>query len=88
MNTAISEQLYSSSLAMLALAGPVLVTAALIGFLLALFQAATQIQDQTLPQIAKILTISAILVFGGAVLASPMITFTKNIFINFPRLTM
>jgi flagellar biosynthesis protein FliQ len=86
MNSAISQQLYESTLAMLALAGPVLVTAALIGFIMALFQAATQIQDQTLPQILKMFIIAAMVVLGGAGLAGPMVQFTENLFINFPRM--
>lgn len=86
MNSAIAQQLYESTLAMLALAGPVLVSAALIGFVMALFQAATQIQDQTLPQILKMFVIAAIVVLGGAGLAGPMVRFTENLFINFPRM--
>ena len=86
MNSAISQQLYESTLAMLALAGPILVTAALIGFVIALFQAATQIQDQTLPQILKMFIIAAMVVLGGAGLAGPMVQFTENLFINFPRM--
>ncbi|NJR13039.1 MAG: EscS/YscS/HrcS family type III secretion system export apparatus protein [Phyllobacteriaceae bacterium] len=86
MNSAIAQQLYESSLAMLAMAGPILVVAALIGFFMALFQAATQIQDQTLPQILKMVVIAAMVVLGGAMLAGPMVRYTENLFINFPRM--
>lgn len=63
--------------------GPPLILATLIAFLIGLFQAVTQIQEQTLPQTLKIVVITIILLFFGNVLAAPLYATTLNIFDNF-----
>ncbi|MGY1699056.1 flagellar biosynthesis protein FliQ [Geodermatophilus sp. SYSU D00766] len=67
-------------------AAPVLLTALLVGFLISLFQAATQIQEPTLSFVPKMIAVSvALLVTGNWVLAE-MVSFTEHLFDQLPRL--
>ncbi len=59
---------------------PPLLVATLAAFVIALFQAITQIQDQTLPQTIKIIVIGAVLVMMGGTLAAPLQTVSDRIF--------
>jgi flagellar biosynthetic protein FliQ len=68
------------------IAAPILLTALLVGFLISLFQAATQIQEQTLSFVPKIIAVAiALLVTGNWVLAE-MTSFTQGLFEMLPRL--
>ena len=65
---------------------PILLTALLVGFLISLFQAATQIQEQTLSFVPKMIAVAiALLVTGNWVLAE-MVSFTHSLFDMLPRL--
>jgi flagellar biosynthetic protein FliQ len=67
-------------------AAPVLLTALLVGFLISLFQAATQIQEPTLSFVPKMIAVSiALLVTGNWVLAE-LVDFTHTLFAQLPRL--
>ena len=67
-------------------AAPVLLTALLVGFLISLFQAATQIQEQTLSFVPKIIAVAiALLVSGNWVLAE-LVSFTHSLFDQLPAL--
>ncbi len=68
-------------------AGPPLIIATIVGFVIALFQAVTQIQDQTLPLTAKIIAVSAAFLLFGASLTQPLVQMTDNAFRVFPLLT-
>ncbi|MEA4892916.1 MAG: flagellar biosynthesis protein FliQ [Peptococcaceae bacterium] len=50
----------------LKLAGPLLLVSIVIGLLIAIFQAATQINEQTLTFVPKILAIAFILIVAGS----------------------
>ena len=72
----------------LMLAAPMLGGALIIGILVSLFQAVTQINEQTLSFIPKILVI-----FGAIVIFSPwmidvLTTFTREIILNIPTMVM
>lgn len=62
------------------LAGPLLLIAAAIGFSFALFQSLTQIQDQALPQVVKIIVILLVLFLLGRLLANPFVEFASSTF--------
>nr|WP_297457491.1 flagellar biosynthesis protein FliQ [uncultured Halomonas sp.] len=66
------------------LAGPLLITALLIGLLVSLFQAATQINEMTLSFIPKILGVFAALVLAGPWLIQLITDFTTELFRNIP----
>jgi flagellar biosynthesis protein FliQ len=68
------------------IAAPVLLTALLVGFLISLFQAATQIQEPTLSFVPKMIAVCiALLVTGNWVLAE-LTSFTHSLFDMLPRL--
>jgi flagellar biosynthetic protein FliQ len=67
-------------------AAPILLTALLVGFLISLFQAATQIQEPTLSFVPKMIAVAiALLVTGNWVLAE-LVSFTQALFDSLPRL--
>jgi flagellar biosynthesis protein FliQ len=67
-------------------AAPILLTALLVGFLISVFQAATQIQEQTLSFVPKIIAVAlALLITGNWVLAE-LVSFTQNLFDQLPAL--
>ncbi|MEM6667367.1 MAG: flagellar biosynthetic protein FliQ [Pseudomonadota bacterium] len=62
---------------------PPLIAATVIAFIVGLFQAVTQIQEQTLPQTIKIFVISFVLLVFGSFLVSPLYALTDQLFENF-----
>jgi len=67
-------------------AAPMLGLGLLVGILVSVFQATTQIQEQTLVFIPKIIAIFvAILVFGPWML-SLLVDYTRDIFISLPSM--
>ncbi|MHA3024920.1 flagellar biosynthesis protein FliQ [Chromohalobacter israelensis] len=68
----------------LMLAGPLLMTALLIGLLVSLFQAATQINEMTLTFIPKILGVFGALIVAGPWLIQTIVDFTRELFLNLP----
>lgn len=68
--------------------GPMLASSLLIGLLVSIFQAMTQIQEQTLSFIPKVLSIALILVLLGPWMLNTMTAYTTNLFtelVNFAR---
>ncbi|WP_413231492.1 flagellar biosynthesis protein FliQ [Microbulbifer aggregans] len=68
----------------LTLGAPMLLTALLVGLLVSLFQAATQINEMTLSFIPKILAVFAVLVIAGPFLLGLITDFTRTLFQNIP----
>ncbi|MEM6943010.1 MAG: flagellar biosynthetic protein FliQ [Pseudomonadota bacterium] len=68
------------------LAGAPLAVATVIGLIVSVLQALTQIQDQTLSQTIKITAIVATLFFFGAILTAPLINSSRMVFDNFPEM--
>ncbi len=68
----------------LLVAAPMLIVGLVVGVLISLFQAVTQIQEMTLVFVPKIVAVLAVLVFALPWMMSMMITFTQNIFANIP----
>ena len=66
----------------LILAAPFLAVTAFIGLFIAFIQAATQIQEQSIPFIIKIVSVGLILVFLGAWLIYIIMDFAQRIFQN------
>ncbi|KXS39133.1 MAG: flagellar biosynthetic protein FliQ [Halomonadaceae bacterium T82-2] len=68
----------------LLLAGPLLLTALALGLLVSLFQAATQINEQTLSFIPKMLGVFGVMVLAGPWLLKLITNFTTELFHNIP----
>lgn len=65
---------------------PMLGLGLLVGVLVSIFQATTQIQEQTLSFIPKIIAVfAAILVFGPWML-NLLVDYTRTIFVNLPQM--
>lgn len=69
----------------LVICGPLLVVALVIGLLVSIFQATTQIQEQTLAFIPKIVAVLLGLVFFGPWMLTHMLSFTYDILSNLTR---
>ena len=68
-------------------AAPVLLTTMVIGVIISIFQAATQINEQTLTFIPKIIAITAAMIVCGPWILQVMLGFTKEIFNGIPGIT-
>ncbi len=68
----------------LMLAAPLLLSALLIGLLVSLFQAVTQINEMTLSFIPKILGVFAVLVLAGPFMIQIITEFTTTLFQDIP----
>ncbi len=62
---------------------PPLLVAMVTGLLIAVLQAATQIQDQTLPLTVKIVAVGLTMAAFGVLLANPLLEFSRRIFQDF-----
>jgi flagellar biosynthetic protein FliQ len=67
-------------------AAPILLTALLVGFLISLFQAATQIQEPTLSFVPKMIAVSVALLITGNWTLSQLVSFTHQLFQMLPHL--
>jgi flagellar biosynthetic protein FliQ len=66
----------------LIITGPLLILALAVGLLVSIFQATTQIQEQTLAFIPKIIAVLAGLVFFGPWMLTKMVEFTSDLLQN------
>lgn len=66
----------------LLVAGPLLILALVVGLLVSVFQATTQIQEQTLAFVPKIVAVLVGIVFFGPWMLSKVLTFANGIFAN------
>ena len=70
----------------LMLAAPMLIGALVVGVLVSIFQAVTQINEQTLSFIPKILVIVAALVIFSPWMMETMVSYTQDLFTSIPEL--
>jgi len=69
----------------LMLSAPMLLGALLVGILISIFQAVTQINEQTLSFIPKILVIIAAMVIFSPWMIETMVTYTHDLFTSIPE---
>jgi flagellar biosynthetic protein FliQ len=72
----------------LTMAGPLLLATLIVGLLISIFQAATQINEMTLSFIPKLLAVGATLVLLGPWLISTMVDYIRSILNNIPGLVV
>ena len=70
----------------LMLSAPMLIGALVVGVLVSIFQAVTQINEQTLSFIPKILVIIAALVIFSPWMMETMVTYTQDLITSIPEL--
>jgi flagellar biosynthetic protein FliQ len=68
------------------LAAPTLLTALAVGFLVSLFQSATQIQEFTLSFVPKVIAVGIVMLISGAWMMHTMVTFTEQLFDQLPSM--
>ncbi|QAS50985.1 flagellar biosynthesis protein FliQ [Halobacillus litoralis] len=66
----------------LLISGPLLILALAVGLIVSIFQATTQIQEQTLAFIPKIVAVMIGLIVFGPWMLTNMVDFAENIFSN------
>ncbi|SFA77393.1 flagellar biosynthetic protein FliQ [Lentibacillus halodurans] len=71
----------------LLVSGPLLILALAVGLLVSIFQATTQIQEQTLAFIPKIIAVFVGIVFLGPWMLTQMVEFTVNLYQNLNQFT-
>ncbi|MBZ4417172.1 flagellar biosynthesis protein FliQ [Myxococcus sp. RHSTA-1-4] len=70
----------------LVVSAPPVLTSLLVGFLISLFQATTQIQEQTLTFAPKVVIVFGVLALTGPWIGSQLVRFTFHVFDRFPAL--
>ncbi len=71
--------------AILFISGPLLVIALVVGLIISIFQATTQIQEQTLAFVPKIIAVLLGILFFGRWMLSYMLSYASEIFSNLTR---
>jgi flagellar biosynthesis protein FliQ len=66
--------------------GPPIIMSLFVGFIISVFQAATQIQEQTLSFAPKLVVVFGVLGLAGPWIGSQLLRFTFNIYDRFPAL--
>ena len=84
-STEIYQLSYQALLLILILSGHPILISTILGIFVAIFQAATQIQEQTLSSMVKLVAVILTLFVMGGWLGSQIMQYTMNIFLNFPK---
>jgi flagellar biosynthetic protein FliQ len=66
------------------LAAPVLLASLVIGLIIAMFQAATQINEMTLSFVPKLMVVALVLIFAGPWMLRQIIGFTQKLITSLP----
>ena len=78
---------YQALLLILLLSGPPIIISMIVGLVVAVFQAATQIQEQTLSFTVKLIAVIFTIIGLGGWLGAQILQFTNTIFTNFYKWT-
>lgn len=81
--THVIQLAYEGLLLILILSAPPILVSMFFGILVAIFQAATQIQEQTLSFTIKLVAVTLTLMFMGGWLGGRIMLFASNIFTHF-----
>jgi flagellar biosynthesis protein FliQ len=65
---------------------PLLLVGLVVGLLVSVFQAVTQIQEQTLTFIPKIVAMGVVLVVAGPWMLSEVVTYTQQLYSSIPTM--
>ncbi len=67
---------------------PPLIASVIVGLAIGIIQAATQIQDESLPLTVKLLVVVAVIGLFAPVLSAPLIELANKVFTEFPAITL
>lgn len=79
-NSQVMDVMHSGILVAVKLAGPMLILSMGVGVLIAILQAATQIHEQTLSFVPKLILIAVILLLFGGTMLEVMQDYTHELF--------
>lgn len=79
-NSQVMDVMHSGILVAAKLAGPMLILSMGVGVLIAILQAATQIHEQTLSFVPKLILIAVILLLFGGTMLEVMQDYTRGLF--------
>lgn len=89
MTQEIAVEIFSGAIMkIITMSAPMLLSALLVGLIISVFQATTQIQEQTLAFVPKVLAIFLVLMLAGPWLLNTIVEFTLSIFNNIDKLIM
>ena len=87
MNQDVVVNLSTTALALaFKVAMPMLAAGLIVGLVVSIFQAVTQIQEQTLAFIPKVIALAAVLMLLGPWMLNQMLTYTADLWGGIPRL--
>ena len=78
--TQITELLRQGVWVAIKLGGPMLVLSMVVGVLIAIFQAVTQIHEQTLSFILKLIVVVLVCLIGGNWMMETLLSYTRELF--------
>ena len=73
-------------LQLMIIAAPILLASVIVGLTIAILQATTSIQEQTITFVPKIAAMLAVLLVLGPWLFTSMVSYTKRLFENIPNM--
>ncbi len=76
----VAQVMRDAFLRILLVAGPAVLVALVVGLVISVFQATTQIQEQTLSFVPKLIAIFLTILLTGNYMLNLLINFTKSIF--------
>jgi len=79
---------YQAMKVALAMAGPLLLVTLVVGLVISVFQAATQINEMTLSFIPKIIAMVMTLVLAGPWLISVMVDYMRQLIMSIPNMVI
>jgi flagellar biosynthetic protein FliQ len=85
---AVMSMTYQALRVALSLAGPLLLVTLLVGLIVSIFQAATQINEMTLSFIPKLLAVAITIVLLGPWLISTMVEYIRVLLSSIPTLAV
>lgn len=86
--TSLAQLAFQGLINILILSGPPVLISLFFGLVVALFQAATQIQEQSLAFAIKLVAILLTLIFFGGFLGGRLMEVANYIFTSFPNLSL
>lgn len=86
-DTQIIEIVAGALLISLKLAGPVLVMTLVVGVVVSLLQTVTQIQEQTLTFVPKLIGVGLVLLLGGSWMLRELVAWVTELWNTIPSLT-
>jgi len=83
----VAAKVNAALMTVLVVSGPALAAAVVLGLVVGILQAVTQIQDQTLPLAVKLIAILVVLMVFGPIMAREIVAQASLVLAEFPSLT-